>query len=855
MPLFLFSLSVEARIDINPMTERIMELQAWDRTVLSEAFVIYPLPNLQWLMPLGDLCEKLDIAVEVSATLGVANGFVISEKRKFNLNLSECKVEHDGTTEKFDCSQVVVYNDDIYVNSNLIQQWFPIKFTVNSPTSTIVFTTREELPFQLRRDRLRRGAFIGQGGELVDHGYPLVPNRSVVADGFFLDEQLTYEGSKALQVGASNTKVAGQLLGVDVTSVLYGSTETYNIETWRLTFSKKDPDSELLGPLHADEYQFFNVVLPALDLISVSKLTTGVYASSYPLLAPTKYSQQDFQGDLPPGWQVELYRNDTLIAQQSSDSTLRYTFTSIPLQYGINRFRLSFYGPQGQLRDEYQIYKVDSSLIRPGTQDYRVALVQSKDSNIGYLLQYEKSIFKNMTAAVALDQLSTQGNRTSDSYAYLKLTGYVDRLLLSAVSAYDNSKGGTGFQLNTQIPLNRVNLGVTYTLLNNFSSEAFNVNNEQLTERLEGLLGFVIPTLPSISINLDLTRDLHLNGVIDYAFKSQLSSQFNSYSLQHQAEYDYQASNGFPTSSYQGTLELKYSFFGKYLKFDIQYGFTGIQTLSEQLQLPFHKDLYVLGLTTRQLLATNDYDASGTLTRDFQNVKLSTNLVWASNGQNSINFLLTLNLARDPHKENWHLDSRPMADFGAVSVSTFIDQNLSGQFDSTDKPMPKVKILKNNNTAGFTDEKGALFLPQLPPYQPVEFTIAEDAFDDPFLKSSLKGLKVIPRPGIVTHFDFPVIYTGLIEGIVWKQNGKAQASGRRGVEVELINLKGEIVSQVKSGTDGIFSMPDIRPGKYILRLSSKQLQKLGLQVVAPAEQSILIPPEGTVESGHEFTVR
>ncbi len=58
------------------------------------------------------------------------------------------------------------------------------------------------------------------------------------------------------------------------------------------------------------------------------------------------------RGILPTGYEVELYRNDILVGSVRTAVNDQYEFLEVPVDYGVNVFRLVFYGPQGQRREE-----------------------------------------------------------------------------------------------------------------------------------------------------------------------------------------------------------------------------------------------------------------------------------------------------------------------------------------------------------------------------------------------------------------------------------------------------------------------------------------------------------------------
>ena len=75
------------------------------------------------LVPLGELCRLLDLAIQVDPNRGRAEGFFIEEKRLFSLDVLAGTVAIEGRSQAFDRSRVELHTDDIYVDTRLIAVW------------------------------------------------------------------------------------------------------------------------------------------------------------------------------------------------------------------------------------------------------------------------------------------------------------------------------------------------------------------------------------------------------------------------------------------------------------------------------------------------------------------------------------------------------------------------------------------------------------------------------------------------------------------------------------------------------------------------------------------------------------
>ena len=97
----------------------------------------------------------------------------------------------------------------------------------------------------------------------------------------------------------------------------------------------------------------------------------GGVLSNYPLDRPDQFDQTTIEGDAPAGWEVELYRESTLLTFSKVGPDGRYRFEDIPLLFGRNDFRVVFIGPEGQIREESRNFTVGNAITRQGELHWR----------------------------------------------------------------------------------------------------------------------------------------------------------------------------------------------------------------------------------------------------------------------------------------------------------------------------------------------------------------------------------------------------------------------------------------------------------------------------------------------------
>lgn len=119
----------------------------------------------------------------------------------------------------------------------------------------------------------------------------------------------------------------------------------------------------------------------------------------------------------------------------------------------------------------------------------------------------------------------------------------------------------------------------------------------------------------------------------------------------------------------------------------------------------------------------------------------------------------------------------------------------------------------------------------------------------PYWAPQRKGVRLVPRPGHVAEFDFPVILTSDIDGTVYLVEKTARRS-IGDVMIELLDRDRRVVSAIKSSSDGYYIVPAVSQGRCHLRVSPTQLKQFDR--IDPGERDITILPDGKFITGVDF---
>jgi hypothetical protein len=830
-----------------------------DQSILADALPTYS-DRGGVLVPLGEACRLLGLGITVDVGGGLASGFFIDEKRLFSLDVAAQKVIFQGQPRRYDAARIEVHLDDIYVDAELLSEWLPLHLNVDLYGSVITVRPAEKLPLQLRLERESKIEKLHGSQQLKAASYPQVELPYKLFDGPSIDQTLRYTRQPAPQAGSLNslestTLATGDLLFMEAAAFV--SATSHGISDSRFSLSRKDPDGQLLGVLGAREVTIGDVFHPGLDLIASPSSGPGLTVSNFPLQLPAQFDRQSFRGDLPPGWEVELYRGDELLAFAQSRPDGLYEFLDVPLLFGLNVFRLELYGPQGQHRSERRQLNVGDTLTPKGRVYYRFVgddpshhFAGTNQSPLRARSSFDLSagLTKNLSASASLASVDlADGFHT---YAKAGLRGFWGRLFANVDFAADQA-GGSAWQATLQSRLGPFGLLVERAELNQFVSEFF-LTSEPLRSRTDIRLDTALPAtfLPRLPLIVELKEDQLVNGQRLDLISSRISAFSRGLFVANQVSWSLASGGPSPPPAKAGgqllISELRPAFA---LRGEIDYDIkptrevTGIALTAET---PTVKGFLLSAGVSRMILLGETRYLAGVsklegafgyvVTADYSQVQGL-----------GVSALLSVSVGRDSRNGQWHPQARPLAGYGGLSGRAFLDTNGNGRMDPGEPTIPGAGFLLNGaGNLARTNDAGTAFIPNLPSNQALTLGLDTSTLEDPFWQPAPPGVRAVPRPGKVAVIDFPVQISGEITGTVYlKRDGKnRQASG---VELDLVDRQGAVVTKVRSAYDGFYDLTGIRPGHYTLRVAAEQAAKLHL--VAPPSRDVEMVPAGTVLDG------
>ena len=825
------------------------------KVVLSDGFPGFK-AGPGYRLPLGELCRELDLAIQVDPARGLAEGFLIQESRRFSLDARAGTLTVDGVTSALDRSLLEADEADIYLDPMLLARCLPVDVAVAGRTMVVTLTPREVLPLQERWQREAAAGRLQRDAGPLAFGPADDPYRFLEIPA--LDAALGVAGSQSSPgrfPAQASLLAAGDLLWTSG-SVFAMAQNPGGLTEFRMTLGRRDPRGELLGPLRATAFAMGEVLSPGLNLMASPTAGTGFLVTNRPLQSGNAFDRHSFQGDLPPGWQVELYRNSGLMAFQASRPDGRYQFLDVPLTFGPNEFRLVFYGPQGQRREEAARFDVGENQVPRGELHYLAAATRRRDAaGARSGLQLDFGLTERVTAHFGASRVTLDG--VDHDYAQAGLQGFW-RFLSGNLTAGRDSRGGTIGELALRTRLGPFSLAGKETFLRDgFRSEVFQAQGGQIRRRttLEGTAVLPGPARPWFSLDFGAHRDALATGGSTDTWNLQLATTFEGLFLSGQVSRSTSRGLQSPVPATSTGAFLASRVFPSFsLRGQASFTLGGVRKLDA---LALTADLTRFEPWTLQAglaRSIGSRETSGTLglNRTQGAFSLGVGLAYATSSRFSANISLRMGIAREPRRHGLFTKAQGVTSCGAVSAQAFLDANGNGARDTGEKPVPNVGFLVNGAAHPHTtDPGGVAFLDGLPQDVEANIAVAPGTLEDPLMRPLRPGARVTPRGGHVVRLEIPVAIHSEITGTTYRRQ-----DGRRrelpGLRLELRDASGKVVRSLRSAFDGFFTLGDLPPGTYTLEVPAAAARALG--AAPPGPRTVKLAPEGSVLDGVDLVL-
>jgi hypothetical protein len=826
---------------------------------LSDTITGYGLRSGVYL-PLGALTRFLDLPIAISDEGNYASGWFLDEKRTLALNLREGTLMVAGQAVALGRADAASYQGELYLRAERFAALFPLDLKVDLRSQTVAVKTREPFPFEERqqrealRERLDGRAARGPAERFAREETPWRAATFPVGETelrAIADDDL---GARV----EGDFRFAGDL--AFMTARVFASASTRDgLTAARLEFGRRDPDGDLLGPLKATEFQLGDVSTAALPVGLRGVGGRGAFITNTPLEQASIFDSIDLRGDLATGYEVELYRNNTLVGSTARAINGQYQFLQVPVDFGLNVFRLVFYGPQGQRREVVRRISVGDGRLTPGQFVYSAGFAQRDINLLGVRgprfspgqdygawrgsAEIGYGISRAFTAVIGAGfyQTGTQGawrNRWLTT-AGLR-TGLGSTALRLDLGVQDG--GGTSAEIGVGGKL----LGVAYTLnhaeysggaideVRAFTADPLRRASEL---NLNATLQFgSADARRSLPLTARLRRIEFADGRRQTDAALRASLPLSGLIFSNTLEYASQSSrSSIGSNRLTGSFDLA-TLAGSRTRFRASFDY-GIVPGPKLVAATFAADRS-FGPRTELRAAVSHTLADHETTLGLSAIRRLSNASLAFDGSYGVpsgNYSFTMRLGfsfgRNPLTGRMFLARPGLAAGGAAALRAFADDNGNGRFDPGEAPIKDVTFLSGTEETK-SDAAGHALIAGLGDGTRSSVRVDADSLPDIAMAAARPGIELVPRPGRVHVSDFAIVSLSEVEGTAYFRASKGDRAVSR-LRLRMLRPDGTIAAQARTESDGFYLFERLPAGDYRLELDPQQAATLKIRIEAP----------------------
>ncbi|MFM9853184.1 MAG: collagen binding domain-containing protein [Sphingomonadaceae bacterium] len=801
---------------------------------------------------LADTIMALDVSIRVDKKLRRATGWAFEERRSLTIDREANTVQIMNNEERIAPDAIYDTPEGWCVDTAVLARWLGVDLVADTSNAQLVLTSSNKLPVQLQLERRARAAKIRPVAAFDLKSLPRAdaPYRGIKPPSLDAVVSLlaTKTPSRTGFAGSYELYAAGEVGPIAYNARL--SSDNRGVpSSLRVQAYRTDPDGGLLGPLKATQIAAGDVSGLSTALVSQGSAGRGGFVTNRPVERNDAFDRTDFRGELPSGWDAELYRNGQLLAIVADRADGRYEFLDVQLLYGKNRFEVVLYGPQGQIRRDAREVTVGADSIRPRRTQYWFGAYQEGRDLIGLrslaaravnqaagwraAFGIERGIHPKTSAALYGHSLVLRDG-IRRNYGEVAVRRAVGPTLIE-VSGSATSAGGYAGRIQLL-----GGFGQTYVSAESILARG-GFASDRLQDRETGLHRLSLDQ----SLKLGRTR-LPLHGEVSYTTYStgtrrteaglRATSNIGRLSFGTTLAYraERRASGPDPGDSLRAGIIASGNIGGLRLRGDAQFsltpatrfesiGLTGEWSAGhdDRFRSNWRTEIGYEGETRRARLGLG-------YSRRFHNVAVTGMVEARSDGAVAAGLNLAFSLGVNPAGRGLRVTSRSLATQGQAVARVYRDLNGDG-VRQTGEPFEKdVQITAGRvSVDDLTGDNGQVVIDGLEPYQPVLVGIDASSLANPLVQPSTKGLVVVPRPGVAIVVDLPLVSAGEVDGTLMNANGTTF----EGVDLELVDVEGRVARTTRSEFDGFFLFDGVPYGRYRLRVAKASAEAARLDPV------------------------
>ncbi len=803
----------------------------------------------------ADTIMALDIAVRLDKKSRRATGWAFEEGHSLTIDRVSAEEHIMNATRKVAPDDIRDTPEGWCVMTPALSRWLGVTFVADTANALLVVKSDRKLPPQLAAERRARVSSTPQAFDLASLPHSSAPYRGVKLPS--IDVVASVGGLSDHRSGGTRIDTQYELYaageaGPVAYDVRFASNRQGVPESLRVRAYRTDPSGGL--PLGATHIAAGDVQGIATSLVAQSSVGRGFVATNRPVERNDTFDRTNFRGELPRGWDAELYRNGQLMAFANDRADGRYEFLDVPLQYGQNRFEVVLYGPQGQLRREVKSVPVGLDSIPPRKTFWWAGFDDDQHDLIGLsrapvfrpggwrgAIGFERGLnAKTSIAATAHTLVDIAGRRRS--YGELAVRRALGPALFELSGAQDFG-GGTALRAQMLGEFGRNHIGFeTIWARGGFTSD-------RVLKGVTGLHQISIDRFfgggrTSIPVHLDARYTTRASGSNSLDVTARASASLGRVALT--GDITWQAERRLYGPDPPSALETG-------LLANARIGKVRLRGETRFRLLPHSqfRSATIIGewsaggslLNPHDWRAEIGYDnelgrarAGIGYVRRFNRLAFTASGEAASDGAVAAGLNLAFSLGPDPRaRGGFRASAEKLASHGTTLVRVYRDANGNGRRDAGEAMEKGVQVSAGRVPVdAVTDANGEVIVDGLDPFQPVLIGIDGSSLPDPLVQPSTPGMVITPRPGIALALDLPLTSAGDIDGTLARAGGGTV----EGVDLELVDAEGHRIATTRSDFDGFFLFESVPYGRYTIRIAQLSADAARLATVLSAVATV-----------------
>jgi len=826
--------------------EWIFEVRMPPKWLIAPALLSYQYEG-RYYLPVLQLAAAFEFYVNPEIDRGYVAGFAGTEDQNFTIDR-----ERNEITVKGKSQSVAPYAflppgqgepGDIYVQLEVLNELWPITMQVDLSTLSITVAAKGDMAFleRFKRNQRKEKLAIDKVNATARKDLPYIetPYQMMGKPVIDLDSSLSYDTEDSqpqVRQNISGVQQIGKMMASFNTSLMYENGELKIPDNVRLKLEKDITGPDTGPALKPRHYEGGDIIVRQPGLVAGSVSGRGFALSNSPAREDTQLDRITVEGSGPPGWDIELYRNEELIDTGAVAPDGEYRFDNVLLEYGNNAIRIILYGPQGQVREDVRNYNINQSMRRPGEFRYYIG---AADSDVPLFDVQDDDVQNNAegwagTANMSFGlgpKLTLLGSYTTlptaqgDKSYYSTGTVYSTPFGIAQLDAYKQDKKGHAFDFRFITKWLGVNLNLRTALLKNFESPevGFGTQADNKITELQANRNF-LTSFGNLGLRLNFAQTQQEDGdrTDTYAVTQSFNRggyRFSNTTATTLLNGDNTDTNGLLSATirrgpWQHRLGVGY----------LLYPETEFTDTQAEIRYRTRKD-FQAALNFQHDLQNSASTVGAQIGYDFLKVLSSFDVQYQDNG--GVTFLLRASTSLDPYNLDhaYRLTSQTQRDRSPVLARIFLDKDMDGRLNGDDEPLENARLLVDGaRSLRKTDAQGYV-VADAPSLRKVNVEVDKQALEDPYMMPGNEGYSTVPLPGAMPEMLFPVIQSGAIDGTAYQSSGSPLAGAR----LQLLDDKGAIIATVDTAPDGIYSFEFLKPGQY--RIQGDPDQNLALEPV------------------------